>query len=104
MHCFSNQHSLTLSKTQTHFMFTSKVHWLANFGKDMHIPWFPLLCHKGDVHIVVINHYIMAMDFGHHYEVVRRQQFYGILPGEPQPCAEQTLDLWGRRRGNQAGR
>lgn len=85
-------------------MFTSKVHWPANFGKDMHIPCFPLLCHKDHVHIVVITHYIMAMHLDHHYEVVRRQQFYGTLPGEPQPCAEQTLDLWGGRGDNQAGR
>lgn len=91
--CFSNRHSLALSKTPTRFIFISKVCWQVNFDKDMRhssvSPWY----HRDDFHFVPINTYFMATHFHHHYDVARRQPFSGMPLGEPRPCAEQTVGL-----------
>ena len=60
LYYFSSQHSLALSKTQTHLALTSKVHW-QRILKDMCHSLVPALCHRDDSHFVVINHCLMAV-------------------------------------------
>lgn len=100
--CFSNWHSLTLSKTLGHFIFISKVCRQVNFDKDMGrslvSPWW----HRNDFCFVPMNPYLMVTHFHHHYDAVMRRPFSGALLGEVQPCAEQTVGL--RLQGSETGR